>query len=139
MRLASHLALGALGAAAGVLPLLKVARHITTVLVEPARLPGSELWSRDVKAATYAELLVLVLAVPMAAFVFGRLIPDWIRAHGGVAVALPGLAFGVSFVLWRTGLRPRYCLLAGTAAAATTLLTILGPRFLSRCQHAGPS
>ena len=139
VRLSSRRALGALGAAAGILPLLEAARNIAAMVAGPARLAGRELQSGDVKASTYAELFVLVFAVPAAAFLFGRLIPDAIRARGGSAVALPGLAFGMSFLFWRSGLRPRVCLMAGlVAAASVTLLSILGPRVLGRQKLALP-
>ncbi len=133
MRLALRRALGALGAAAGVLPLLPVARGLAARLAGPARLPGGTLASGDVKAATFAEAAVLVLLVPAAAFLFGRVVPDWIRRRGGYAVALPGLAMASSFLLWRYDLSPRRSVLAGLAAAlAVAILSVLGPKLLGR-------
>jgi hypothetical protein len=131
--LASRRALAALGAALGVLPLLPGARGLAARLAGPPILPGMQLLKRDIKATTYAELAVLVVVVSIAAFFFGRLLPDWIRSRGGFAVALPGLCLGASFLLWRYGVRPRYALLAGAAAAAAaTLASIAGPRLLGR-------
>ncbi len=76
---------------------------------------------------------MLVIAVPAAAFAFGRLVPDGIRSRGGFAVALPGLALASSFLLWRCDVRPRWSLLAGASAAgAAAVLSILGPRLLGR-------
>lgn len=131
--------MGALGAAAGVLPILPLAREVAARLTGPARLPGGALASGDVKAATFAEAAVLVLLAPAAAFVFGRILPDAIRRRGGHAVALPGLATGSSFLLWRAGLAPGACVLAGLfAGLGAALLSAFGPKLLGRSSVALP-
>jgi hypothetical protein len=131
--LALRRALAALGGAFGALPLLPPARGLAARLAGPPILPGAERLAGDIKAATWAELAVLIFVLPAAAFFFGRMLPAWIRRRGGFCVALPGLAMGSAFVLWRLGMRPRIALPAGlAAAAAVTALTILAPRLLGR-------
>ena len=126
-------ALGALGGAFGALPLLPLARSLAERLAGPATLPGAERLAGDIKAATWAELLVLILVLPAVALLFGRVVPALIHRLGGFCVALPGVAMGSAFVLWRLGVRPQIALPAGLAAAGTvTALTILGPRLLGR-------
>ena len=113
MRLALRRALGGLGGAIGTLPALPIARGLAERWAGPATLPGAERLAGDVKAATWAELAVCVFLVPASAFVFGRLLPDVIRRRGGFCVALPGVAMGGAFFLWRWG--------AGSAASCLTL------------------
>ena len=134
MRLALRRALGGLGGAIGALPSLSIARGLAERWAGPATLPGAERLAGDVKAATWAELAVFVFLVPASAFVFGRLLPDVIRRRGGFCVALPGVAMGGAFFLWRSGAAgAEVSLLAGLAAAAAVMaLSILGPRLLGR-------
>jgi hypothetical protein len=135
VRLALRRALGGLGGAIGALPSLPIARGLAERWVGPATLPGAERLAGDVKAATWAELAVFVFLVPTSAFLFGRLLPDVIRRRGGFCVALPGIAMGGAFLLWRSGAEgavgAEVSLLAGLAAAAGVMaLSILGPRLL---------
>ena len=146
MRLALRRALGGLGGAIGVLPSLSIARGLAERWAGPATLPGAERLAGDVKAATWAELAVCVFLVPASAFVFGRLLPDVIRRRGGFCVALPGVAMGGAFLLWRLGaggaVGAEVSLLAGLAAATAVMaLSILGPRLLGRSvvRHAADS
>ncbi len=133
MSLALRRALGALGGAFGALPLLPLARSLAERLAGPATLPGAERAAGDIKAATWTELLVLILVLPAAALFFGRVVPALIHRLGGFSVALPGVAMGSAFLLWRLGVRPQIALPAALAAAtAVTALTILGPRLLGR-------
>ncbi len=133
MSLALRRALGALGGAFGALPLLPQARGLAARITGPPILPGAERLAGDIKAATWAELAVLIFVVPAAAFFYGHVVPGLIRRLGGFSVALPGVAMGSAFVLWRLGVGPRIALPAGlAAAAAVTALTILGPRLLGR-------
>jgi len=103
VRLALRRALGGLGGAIGALPSLSIARGLAERWAGPATLPGAERLAGDVKAATWGELAVCVFLVPASAFVFGRLLPDVIRRRGGFCVALPGVAMGGAFLLWRLG------------------------------------
>ena len=133
MSLALRRALAALGGAFGTLPLLPIARTIAERAAGPARLPGAERVAGDVKAGTWAELFVLLLIVPVAAIVFGRFLPDFIRKRGGFCVALPGIAMSSAFVLWRHGMPSGLALLAGAVAAAVvSAASLLGPTMLGR-------
>jgi len=110
---------------------MPLARTLAARIVGPATLPGIERAAGDIKAATWAELAVLIFVLPAAALFFGRVLPDLIRRLGGFGVALPGIAMGSAFALWRLGVRSRIAFPAGlAAAAAVTALTILGPRLL---------
>jgi len=122
VKLALRPILGALGAAAGTLPLLPIVRAVAG---------GGEPIPRAAKASIWPQAAVLLCVVPAVAFVFGRALPRWIRARGGFAVALPGLGLASSFPLWRWGLHPAMSILTGLAvASAITALSVLGPRIL---------
>jgi hypothetical protein len=97
------------------------------------RLPGAELVAGDIKAGTWAELAILILAVPAAAFFFGSLLPDVIRSRGGFAVALPGLAMSSSLALWRFGVRPVVSLVVALLASLLpAAASVAAPRLLGR-------
>jgi len=125
--------LAALGGAFGVLPLLPIARGRAQILGGPPLLPGAELMAGDIKAGTYAELAVLLLAVPAAAFFFGRLLPDFVHSRGGFAIALPGVFMTAGFVMWRLGMRPVVSLTCGLAASLlAAAVSIAAPFLLGR-------
>ncbi len=139
MSLALRRALGGLGGATGVLPVLPVARQLATDLAGPALLPGRMMAAGDVKAATFAEAAVLVLLVPAAAFVFGRVLPDAIRWRGGHAVALPGIVMGSALLLWRSGASPGASVLSALVPSlGIALASAFGPSLLGRASPQPP-
>ena len=114
---------GTIGGALGALPLLSVARETAGRLWIPPALPGALAEARDLKAATYLEAFVLLFLIPACAFFFGGILPRWLalRSLPGPLVRIaPGLAFGVSFWLWRRGV-PSGASLALASLAALTL------------------
>ena len=113
MSSASLRAVSALGGALGALPLIPIARTLAIQASGPPRLPGMEMASHDYKSATYAEAAVLLAAVPLAAFVFGRVLPVWLERRGARGGAWPGIAFASALAAWRLGARPKVALAAG--------------------------
>jgi hypothetical protein len=128
--LALRRALGALGGACGSLPLLPIARGFAQRVAGPPRLPGAELAAGDIKAGTWAELAILILVVPAAAFFFGRLLPDFIRVCGGFAVALPGFVSVAGFAAWRLGARPIVSVSLSAGASLLAAAVSIGAPFL---------
>jgi hypothetical protein len=121
MSRASLRAVSALGGALGALPLIPIARTLAIQASGPPFLPGLEMASHDYKSATYAEAAVLLAAVPLAAFVFGRALPDWLERRGARGGAWPGIAFASALAAWRLGARPKLALAAGALLAASAL------------------
>lgn len=120
------------------LPLLPAVRGFAVRRLPPPRLPGAERLASDVKAATYLESAVIVLAIPAAAVFFGRVLPRLLASRASadsLLAELPGAAFAVSFLFWRLGAAPAIALAVGalvSAALATTVLISGGnPRPLS--------
>jgi hypothetical protein len=112
--------LGALGAAAGMIPLLPAVRGFALGHWSPPRLPGAERLASDIKAVTYLESTVIVLAVPAVAVLFGRILPNWLASRTSGFPLLsecPGAAFAVSLPLWRLGVPPPVSLLLGALAS----------------------
>src|SRR5262249_14837480 len=75
MRSAPLRAVAALGGALGALPLIPIVRGLAMRASGPPRLMGRELGDYDFKAATYAEAVVFLLLVPIAAWLFGWALP----------------------------------------------------------------
>ncbi len=120
--------LGAIGGAAGMLPVLSVVRGFAFRFVAPAVLPGAELRAADIKAAAYLEAAVFLLAMPAAALLFGWILPKLLRSRSGCRAALrgcPGAAFALSGILWRLGAAPFLSLAAGILAAAGLAAALL--------------
>jgi hypothetical protein len=119
----SYRALAAIGGALGVLPLLDTARDLATDLFQIPDLAGAERLLRDVKQATYFEIAVLLLLAPASALFFGRVLPALLRARGVVSrrAELAGAAFGVSFLIWRTGASDKVSVVVGLALATTVI------------------
>lgn len=112
--------IGGVGGFLGALPIVSVARHLTTRLAPGPQLPGAERLAGDLKAATFAEAGVLLLLLPLFALVFGGLLPRWLerRAAGdGPSFEWIGGVFSVAFPVWRSGVPARWALSAGLAAA----------------------
>ena len=104
----------------GALPLLPIAAGIATRLAARPFLPGMELKHGDVKLATYAEAGVLLLVVPLAAFVFGIIVPRFLDTRvgsGRLSFEWCAVGFAASFFLSQGGMRPKYCILAGLLLA----------------------
>src|SRR5260370_27923942 len=98
---------GTIGGALGAVPLLSVARETAGHLWTAPRLPGALAEARDLKSATYLEAFVLLVLIPASAFFFGVILPRWLARRSLQAPLVrvaPGLAFGISFWLWRGGL-----------------------------------
>jgi hypothetical protein len=115
--------LGAAGGAVGILPLLPIASGLAIRFASAPTLPGALRNAGDIKEATFAEAAVLLVAVPLAALFFGRLLPAALARlapRGSLSFAWAGAAFAASFFLAQRGLRPRNALLAGLVLAALT-------------------
>lgn len=113
---------GALLGAAGILPMLSAARDLALRVASPPRLPGREMAVGDIKAASFAEAAVLLVAAPLAAFFFGKLLPRLLESRcqsGRLSFEWIAAGFAASLPLWRGGARVR------TAMAAGTLLALL--------------
>lgn len=122
--------LGAIGGAAGTLPLLPVVRDLALRFLAPPVLPGAQRQGADIKAATYLEAAVFLFAIPAAAFLFGHVLPKLLKARSGRRTTLsgsPGAAFALSAVLWRLGVAPALCLAAGILATAGLAAALLLP------------
>lgn len=121
--------LGATGGVLGAIPLLPIARGLAARLFPPPRLPGAALKAADIKGATYLEVAVLLVAFPLAALFFSHVLPRLLesRARGQRAVSeWPGAGFGLSLVLWRSGVSPKFSILGGLLfAALVTVGTLL--------------
>jgi hypothetical protein len=110
------------------LTLLPAARGLAVRLLPPPRLPGAERLASDVKAAAYLESAVIVLAIPAAAVLFGRVLPRLLASRASadpLFAELPGAAFGVSFLLWRLGAAPALALALGFSASAALGAAVL--------------
>src|SRR5712692_5416414 len=116
---------GTIGGALGAVPFLSVARETAGRLWTPPGLPGALAEARDLKAATYLEVFVLLFLIPASAFFFGVILPRWLARRGGRGPiwAAPGLAFGISFWLWRSGLGSGASLALACLAALTLAAT----------------
>lgn len=116
--------LPAIAATLGVLPATAFARAVALRLFPLPQLPGREWLVRDVKAATYFEVALLILAIPLAAWLYGQAVPRFLaaRGHSPWRRQLPGVLFGASFFLWRTGLPAKFALVSGLLLSAVSLL-----------------
>ncbi|HSE64505.1 MAG TPA: hypothetical protein VLG15_12930 [Thermoanaerobaculia bacterium] len=113
--------IGGIGGALGSLPIVSAARGLALRVASPPRLPGAELSAGDVKLATYAEAAAFLVAVPLAALVFGALLPRWLEsrsARRGPSFEWAAAGFAAAFPLWRSGASARWALAAGLVAAA---------------------
>ncbi len=119
--------LGAVFGALGVLPLLPIASGMVTRLAAVPHLPGAEKLNGDVKPALYAEVLLFVLAAPLAAFFFGSLLPSILEARsrpGRLSFEWVAVGFASGFFLAMRGLRPRIAVLAGLAVAVLVAIGV---------------
>lgn len=113
--------IGGIGGALGALPIVSAARGLALRVAAPPRLPGAELSAGDVKLATYAEAAAFLVAVPLAALVFGALLPRWLESRSprrGASFEWAAAGFAAAFPLWRGGGSARWALAAGLVAAA---------------------
>jgi len=109
---------GALLGAIGVLPLLPIVSGLAKRFATLPTLPGVVGQTADIKAATYAEAAVLLVGVPLAALLFGRIIPDWLSHRGadrGLSFEWATAGLATSFLLSQRGVRPKIALLVGVA------------------------
>jgi hypothetical protein len=115
-------ALGAIGA----LPALALVRSLSMRAGSIPRLPGAELSHRDVKLATFAEIVAAIILIPVFAWIFGRVIPAALERGraGGLSFEWAAAGFAVAFPLWRRLGRASVALAAGAALAAIVLLAI---------------
>jgi hypothetical protein len=122
--------LGATGGVLGTIPLLPIARTVALKVFPAPHLPGAALRAADVKGATYFEAAVLLVAIPAAALFFGHVLPRLLESRAGRDRAFsewPGACFGLSLVLWRSGLPAKFSLLGGILFAALAAKGIPGP------------
>jgi hypothetical protein len=122
--------LEAICGAAGTLPLLPVVRDLALRFFAPSVLPGAQRQAADIKAATYLEAAVFLLAIPAAALLFGYVLPRLLKSRSersSVLSGTPGAAFALSAVLWRLGAAPALCLAAGIMATAGVAAALLLP------------
>ena len=87
-------------------PLLQVSRDLASRFFAPPVLPGAEKQAADIKAATYLEAAVFLLAIPAAALLFGYILPKLVESRSARRPPLsgsPGAVFALSAVLWRLG------------------------------------
>lgn len=111
----------------GALPLLPIASGLALRYGAPPELPGALRRFGDVKAATWAEAAVLLVAVPLAALFFGRILPRFLERRaprGSLSFEWAGAAFAASFFLAQRAVHPKYSLLAGLALAALAALAV---------------
>jgi hypothetical protein len=118
--------------AVGMVPVLPIGRTIAAWIAGAPQLPGAERVSGDIKAATYAEAALLVIALPLAAFFFGHIVPRFLESLTGRGSAGPGIAFAMSFLLFRFGLAAKISLTLGFIAALLTTLILLLPPATAR-------
>jgi hypothetical protein len=108
---------GAVLGAIGTLAMLPWARRFSVALSSPIHLPGAEEMAGDVKVVTYAETALLVIGIPIAALLFGRVIPGYLERRarpGRISFEWAAAGFAASLPLWIQGLRPKWALGAGT-------------------------
>lgn len=120
--------IGGFGGAVGALPLVSVARGAALRVASLPRLPGAERVAGDVKLATFAEAATLLVAVPLAALVFGAVLPRRLEARtspSGPSFEWAAAGFAAAFPIWRSGAPARLALLAGGAMALVVLLLLL--------------
>lgn len=112
---------GAVGGFLGVLPLLPIAARLAERIAAPPLLPGLERTYRDVKEATYAEALVILLLAPAAAFFFAVVLPGWLTRlapAGDLSLEWPAAGFASSLFFARHGTPAGYALAIGVFSAA---------------------
>jgi hypothetical protein len=116
--------LGTVGGALGILPLVAIARSVATRLFPVPSLAGAERLARDVNAATYLETATLLLAVPAAAILFGKLLPEAAHVLGLTPrrASLAGAGFGTSLLMWRAGVSAGASIAVGVLVAAAILV-----------------
>lgn len=116
--------------------LVPVATRAAVRWIPPPSLPGAELATRDLKAATLAEAAVFLLAVPLGALLFGRILPNFLETRSRKGrLSFEWAALGVAFwlPLWRRGLHLRMAILVSVVAFVLLAGLILhfrnSPRF----------
>jgi hypothetical protein len=117
--------LGCVGGALGALPLVPAARSIATRFAPVPRLPGVERAVGDLKAATWAEVAALLVALPAAALFFGLVLPRFLEVRTGRWSEWPGVAFGSAFPLFRSGVPARYSLAVALMLSAFAAATVM--------------
>jgi len=130
--------LGAAGGALGALPLVPIVAGVAKRLFPGIPLPGAERLYGDVKSETYAQALILLVAVPLAAWVFGHAVPRWLESlasPGHLSFEWVGAAFASSYILAQRGMRPKFALIAGLASSLAMAGLILEFRRSSRLRR----
>lgn len=125
--------IGGIGGAVGALPLVSAARKVALGIAGLPQLPGAEKVAGDVKLASFAEAAALLVGVPLAAFLFGALLPR--RLEAGTSASGPSFewaaaGFAAAFPIWRSGAPAHRALFAGIALTLVILsLLVVHRRF----------
>jgi len=119
--------LGAVLGALGATSLVAVARSVAIQWFPPPLLPGAELAAGDSKAATLAEAAAFLIALPLAAFLFGKALPELLESRfprGRLSFEWIALGVALWLPLWRRGIPPK------TAIVSSLVLSILIAAFI---------
>jgi hypothetical protein len=120
--------IGGIGGAVGALPVVSAARKVALGIASLPQLPGVEKVAGDVKLASFMEAAALLVAVPLAAFLFGALLPRRLEARtsaAGPSFEWAAAGFAAAFPIWRSGAPAHRALLAGAALALIVLSLIV--------------
>ena len=123
--------LGAVLGALGATSLVAVARSVAIQWFPPPLLPGAELATGDSKAATFAEAATFLIAVPLAALVFGRALPKLLEARfpmGRLSFEWIPLGAALWLPLWRRGLHLKTAIISSLALSILITAFILAFR-----------
>src|SRR5512138_852005 len=125
--------IGGIGGAVGALPLVSAARKVALGIAGLPQLPGAEKVAGDVKLASFAEAAALLVGVPLAAFLFGALLPRRLEARtsaSGPSFEWAAGGFAAAFPIWRSGAPAHRALFAGIALTLVILsLLVVHRRF----------
>jgi hypothetical protein len=119
---------GAFLGAIGALPLLPIVSGLAKRFASTPTLPGLVGQAVDSKTATYSEAAVLLVGLPLAALLFGRIIPDWLnrrRPATGLSLEWATGGFATAFLLSQRGVRPKIAFLVGVALYVLLVYGIL--------------
>jgi hypothetical protein len=119
--------LGAVLGALGATSLVAVARSVAIQWFPLPLLPGAELAAGDSKAATLAEAATFLIALPLAAFLFGKALPELLESRfprGRLSFEWIALGVALWLPLWRRGVPPK------TAIVSSLVLSILIAAFI---------
>ncbi len=123
--------LGAVLGALGATSLVAVARNVAIQWFSPPLLPGAELAAGDSKAATFAEAATFLIAVPLAALLFGRALPKLLESRfprGRLSFEWIPLGAALWLPLWRRGLHLKTAIISSLALSILIMGFILAFR-----------